>query len=200
MGAGILPVALYRGALYILLGQERHNNLWCDFGGRPNKGEKPFKTGIREGAEELNGILGTEEDLDSIVSENLITSLCYEKYTTYVFKTKYNVDLPLYFKNINSFAEKHLKDKIDNHHNGLFEKRQIRWVKASDLRELYKATNVTKVTNITNVCRANAKKRTYHEEIPPSDIPQIKIREHYKALLNSIVNKEGFIIKEIEKL
>ena len=33
MGAGILPVAVYRGALFILLGQERDNNLWADFGG-----------------------------------------------------------------------------------------------------------------------------------------------------------------------
>ena len=33
MGAGILLVALYRGTLFLLLGQERHNNLWSDFGG-----------------------------------------------------------------------------------------------------------------------------------------------------------------------
>ena len=58
MGAGILPVALYRGTLFLLLGQERNNNnLWSDFGGSSHKGEKPFKTAIREGNEELNGFL-----------------------------------------------------------------------------------------------------------------------------------------------
>ena len=47
MGAGILPVALYRGTLFLLLGQERHNSLWSDFGGSSNKGEKPFKKKVK---------------------------------------------------------------------------------------------------------------------------------------------------------
>ena len=57
MGAGILPVALHKGVLFLLMGQERKNGLWCDFGGTPNKKEKPFETAIREGGEELNGFL-----------------------------------------------------------------------------------------------------------------------------------------------
>ena len=77
MGAGILPIALYRGGLFLLLGQERHNNLWSDFGGSANKNEKPKKTAIREGTEELNGFFGTEEDLESILEGKLITSICY---------------------------------------------------------------------------------------------------------------------------
>ena len=56
MGAGVLPVSLYKGTLFLLLGQERHNHLWCDFGGGAHKGERPFKTAIREGTEELNGL------------------------------------------------------------------------------------------------------------------------------------------------
>ena len=39
MGAGILPIALYKGTIYLLLGQER-TNLWSDFGGSANKNEK----------------------------------------------------------------------------------------------------------------------------------------------------------------
>ena len=66
MGAGILPVALYRGTLYLLLGQERHNSLWSDFGGSSHKRETPFKTAIREGTEELNGFLGTEEEMEEL--------------------------------------------------------------------------------------------------------------------------------------
>ena len=62
MGAGILPVALYRGCIYLLLGQERNDLLWSDFGGsteiKNNTREYPFITAIREGGEELNGILG----------------------------------------------------------------------------------------------------------------------------------------------
>ena len=43
MGAGVLPVSLYKGTLFLLLGQERKNNLWADFGGGAHKGERPFK-------------------------------------------------------------------------------------------------------------------------------------------------------------
>ena len=53
-----------------------------------HKGEKPYKTAIREGTEELNGFFGSEEELDMEVTNNKILSICYDKYTTYIFKTK----------------------------------------------------------------------------------------------------------------
>tara|TARA_B110001452_G_scaffold267064_1_gene275598 strand:+ start:15 stop:527 length:513 start_codon:yes stop_codon:yes gene_type:complete len=128
MGAGILPVALYRGTLFILLGQERFNNsLWCDFGGTPKKGENPYKTAIREGGEELNGFFGINKELEETVNCNMILSICHSKYTTYIFNTKYNKELPVYFANNNNFIEEHLNDKIDKKHNGLFEKNKIDW-------------------------------------------------------------------------
>ena len=135
MGAGVLPVALYKGALFMLLGQERNNNLWCDFGGSPNKGEKPFKTAIREGSEELNGFLGDENDFEITVTQNLILSITFDRYTSYIFKTNYDKKLPQYFTNVNNFAEFHLKDKIDTKHNGLFEKKQIQWFPLSKFKE-----------------------------------------------------------------
>ena len=90
MGAGVLPVALYRGTLFLLIGQERHNDLWCDFGGSPNKGEKPLKTAIREGNEELNGFLGNEYEFETTVHCNMILSISFDKYTSYIFKTNYD--------------------------------------------------------------------------------------------------------------
>ena len=133
MGAGILPIALYRGSLFLLLGQERYNDLWCDFGGTPNKGEKPFKTAIREGYEELNGLFGNVSELEENVNNNLILSICYDKYTTYIFNTKLDYNLISYFNNLNNFAELHLKDKV-NTHNGLFEKTNIYWFKINYLK------------------------------------------------------------------
>jgi len=127
MGAGILPIALYRGTIYLLLGQER-NNLWSDFGGSSNKNEKPFKTAIREGYEELNGFLGNIDELEEKVNSNLILSISYEKYTTYLFNINYDENLPNYFNNLNNFIEKNANDKIMDHNNGLFEKKQINWV------------------------------------------------------------------------
>ena len=129
MGAGILPVAVYRGALFILLGQERNNNLWADFGGSHAKNEDNYSTAIREGTEELNGILGDKNKLRKKVNENLIVSISNnsDKYKSYVFSIKYDKNLIEYFSNINKFAEEHLKDKINKQHNGLFEKTEIKW-------------------------------------------------------------------------
>jgi len=135
MGAGVLPVALYKGTLFLLLGQERNNNLWCDFGGSPHKGEKPYKTAIREGSEELNGFLGDENDFETNVSNNFILSISFDRYTSYIFRTNYDKKLPMYFTNVNKFAEFHLRDKIDTQHNGLFEKKQIQWFPLSKFKE-----------------------------------------------------------------
>jgi 8-oxo-dGTP pyrophosphatase MutT (NUDIX family) len=134
MGAGILPVALHKGVLFLLMGQERKNNLWCDFGGTPNKKEKPFETAIREGGEELNGFLGVNEELENIVNPNMVLSICFDRYTTYIFKTNYDEQMPKYFNNVNNFAELHFRDAIDGYHNGLFEKTQIKWMKIDDLK------------------------------------------------------------------
>jgi len=138
MGAGILPIALYRGSVYILLGLERgkekNKNLWCDFGGRPNKNETHVQTAIREGVEELNGFLGTEKQLKEQLETNKITQLSYEGYTTILLKIKYNNELPYYFNNSNKFAEQHLHDLVDDYKNGLFEKTQIKWLKLSEFK------------------------------------------------------------------
>lgn len=164
MGAGILPVALYKGALVLLIGQEKYTNLWSDFGGSPNKGEKIVKTAIREGGEELNGLLGMNDELENKVLSNIILSISYDKYTTLVFKTYFDPQLPVYFDNVNKFAETHLQDKIDNNHNGLFEKKEIKWIKISTLKnKKIKAT----------------------------------FRPWYIPILNCIIDKEEFIINEI---
>ena len=55
MGAGILPVSLYKNKLYFLFGQEEQEHKWSDFGGGCNTDETPLQTALREGYEELNG-------------------------------------------------------------------------------------------------------------------------------------------------
>ena len=134
MGAGILPIALYRGTIYLLLGQER-NNLWSDFGGSSHKNEKPYKTAIREGYEELNGFLGNIDDLENIVNSNLILSISYEKYTSYIFNIDYDENLPIYFSNLNKFIEENANDKIMKDHNGLFEKKKLKWLQIKDYKK-----------------------------------------------------------------
>ena len=182
MGAGVLPIALYKGTLFLLLGQERHNNLWCDFGGGTINCEKPYKTAIREGIEELNGFLGNENDFEKIVTCNMILSITFDRYTSYIFKTNYDEKLPQYFTNVNNFAEFYLKDKIyikdkiytknkidtkdkiNTKDNGLFEKKQIKWFPLSEFRD-------------DNSCAI--------------------FREHYKPILYSLLENEQCIIKYI---
>jgi len=135
MGAGVLPVALFRGTIYILLGQERYNDSWSDFGGSREKNETPFYTAIREGTEELNGFFGSEEDLEEELNYKSVLTLKYDCYTSYVFSTKYNRELPKYFNNNNKFIEKQDSDKIRiirDKKNGLYEKSRIEWF---DLKE-----------------------------------------------------------------
>ena len=173
MGAGVLPIALYRGTLFLLLGQERHNNLWGDFGGGTIKGEKSYKTAIREGTEELNGFLGNKNDFEKIVTCNMILSITFDRYTSYIFKTNYDKKLPLYFTNVNNFAEVYLQDKIyikDNintKHNGLFEKKQIQWFPLSEFRE-------------EKSCAI--------------------FREYYKPIVDSLLENEQLIIKYIKTM
>tara|TARA_X000000368_G_C22910652_1_gene658392 strand:- start:7 stop:522 length:516 start_codon:yes stop_codon:yes gene_type:complete len=138
MGAGVLPVALYRGALIVLLGQERHNNLWCDFGGSPLPQERKnqYITAIREGAEELNGLLGDEEELKLYVDKNLIYGIdnVNDKYTSYLFKSHYDRNLVKYFNNQNKFIENQLPNEITKH-NGLFEKKKITWYTINEIEK-----------------------------------------------------------------
>ena len=108
-----------------------------------------------------------ETELEALVTSNLILSISYDTYTSYIFKTNYDKKLPLYFSNVNSFAELHLKDKIDIEDNGLFEKKQIQWFPLTKLKE---------------------------------DKSQIKLREFYKPLLETILKNERFIISFLQTM
>tara|TARA_Y100000389_G_scaffold174742_1_gene184934 strand:- start:496 stop:993 length:498 start_codon:yes stop_codon:yes gene_type:complete len=136
MGAGILPVAIYRGSIYILLGQERYNGQWSDFGGGalPNEKRDRYATAIREGSEELNGLFGVSCELRDIVKDNLLMTISNtdDRYTSYVYRVDYDKMLPVYFDRQNRFIETHLNDKIYQD-NGLFEKSRIKWFKHSEL-------------------------------------------------------------------
>ena len=66
MGAGILPASFNGICMVFLLGKEK-NNCWSDFGGSSlNKYEPKFKTAIREGHEELSGLLGSQIELEKL--------------------------------------------------------------------------------------------------------------------------------------
>lgn len=135
MGAGVLPVALYKGTLFLLLGQERNNNLWSDFGGSSKKDENPLKTAVREGTEELNGYLGDYHELEYKLKNNYLTDYNNGRYTSYIFKHTYSNNLPHYFNKNNKFIESHLNKNFINADNGLFEKKKIKWYSINELKK-----------------------------------------------------------------
>lgn len=141
MGAGILPICLRTGTVYILLGKERYDGKWSDFGGSKNPGETFIKTALREGEEELNGILGTGRYLSDLVKNNYIAKIDNgDNYCSFVFKIKYDNKLPTYFNNNNIFIERKLKNIVENSydkHDGLFEKCKIKWFTIEEIEKDY---------------------------------------------------------------
>lgn len=137
MGSGILPVTILKGSIFFLLGREQ-NNYWCDFGGSSNNNESIYDTAIREGYEELDGFLGNQNQLDKLVTNNLV-SLCYtNRYTTFLFYVKPQVlsSIPYFFNNHRSFLEDNLI--VDYKKEGLFEKKEIKLFSKKDLLINYK--------------------------------------------------------------
>ncbi len=159
MGAGILPVSFNGVCMVFLLGKEQ-NNQWSDFGGSPsNLNEQPINTAIREGYEELSGLLGTEKELRQKVKKNLILSYNSNRYTTFMFNIDYDENLPLYFNRNYNFVRNTTPNIIKHKNNGLYEKKEIKWftideIYKLELRPFYKDV----IYNILN--ESNLKKIT----------------------------------------
>lgn len=134
-GAGILPITIYKGIVFFLLGRDKKNNYYCDFGGTQKIGESDFTNAIREGYEELNGILGSKKRLKNLVENNLLDVIEITNYTSYVFYLDYNIaeNLPYYFNNCNEFIENNLVNKEYEIGEGLLEKSDIKLFRKKDL-------------------------------------------------------------------
>ena len=129
MGAGILPVTIMKGTIFFLLGRERYNNnYWSDFGGSSIENESIYDTAIREGYEELDGLLGSKYELYKKVNNNLIKTCYVDKYTTFLFNTNYNelYYLQKHFNNNRKFIDNNKIIDYSNKIEGLFEKSEIK--------------------------------------------------------------------------
>ena len=134
MGAGILPVTIYRGKLYFLFGKEEEDKKWGDFGGGTKRGETRFQTAIREGYEELDGLFGSKHQLTQLVNNNYITEIEHDGYAVFIFKIEHDEKLPIYFKNHHDFIKKHLPETVLHKTNGLFEKPELKWWSLEEMK------------------------------------------------------------------
>jgi len=136
MGAGILPITFNGISVLFLLGQE-NNGQWSDFGGSSNdRYESKFKTAIREGHEELSGLLGNEYEIAKQIKNNYIGQVYYYSYTTFIYKTTYDTTLPLHFKRNYNFVKRTTPHLIDTPDNGLYEKKKINWFTSKEIYNL----------------------------------------------------------------
>ena len=133
MGAGVLPVALVQGKLYFLFGEAFDENKWIDFGGGSKPGESLLQNAVREGCEELNGFFGSANEFKQLIKTHLLMKLALETYTTFLVQVPYDPNLPFYFNNHHKFIKTHLPHLVGK--NGLFEKRQIKWMTLAEIEQ-----------------------------------------------------------------
>ena len=140
MGAGILPVAIYKGKLYFLFGKEnRHADTpgWADFGGGNCHGESNIQTATRECSEELTGFIGSATEIRERVRKQGVYVVKTEnkRYTTFIMQLDYDEALVHYYNANQRFLQKHM-DQAAYKKGCIFEKSEIRWVTADEMLQL----------------------------------------------------------------
>jgi len=136
MGGGILPVTIVKGTIFFLLGRERSNNLWCDFGGSSLHRESSFHTAIREGYEELDGFLGDEDVLRKKVNNNYVNcfSTKHNRYTSYLFKMEFE-EMKHFIPCFNNHQIFITKNKLIKPVDSFYEKSEIKLFSYKDLEK-----------------------------------------------------------------
>ena len=139
VAGSILPVAIYNNQLYFLFGKENKFEDsapgWSDFGGGCENNETPYKTAMREGAEELTGFLGNSSDIKKLIKKNGgIYKIINNDYHIHIFAIKYDPTLVVAYNNNHNF----LWEKMDNKllsQTKLFEKAEIQWFSIADMKK-----------------------------------------------------------------
>lgn len=138
VAGSILPVAIHKNQLFFLFGKE--NELadtpgFSDFGGGVDKGETPYKTALREGAEELTGFLGDEAIIEKLIQKSGGTyNLTHGTYHMHIFAMEYDENLPKYYNQNHHFLWNRMnKEELEK--TKLFEKAEIRWFSVADMKK-----------------------------------------------------------------
>ena len=135
LGAGLIPISKFNNRLYFLLGKDLAYQKWGDFGGKSEKYELSIDTAIREGYEETNGFLGSQDIIrHNIIKHNLpIFKTNNNRHTCYLMNIKYQKELPNYMNNNYNFIKDNIGNIIDNN-NGLYEKDYIDWFTIEEIK------------------------------------------------------------------
>lgn len=142
--AGILPYAKQvinnKKHIYFLFSREtldnknfNHKGMWSDFGGSKEKGESILETAVREGYEEMSGMLGSKTKLRNLVTKTDIKHVTKSNYHCNFMQISYNKQLPYYLENNYKFIKKTNPSLICS--NGYFEKDKFSWIEYNDLKK-----------------------------------------------------------------
>ena len=139
VAASLLPVCIYNRELYFLFGKE--NSLedsakgWSDFGGRVENNESIYQGALREGAEEMTGFLGNEQDLKKRIRNNGgYHRISHNKYHVHLFYLPYEPKLVEYYNYNHKFLWDRMNQKLLNK-TRLFEKIELKWYSLSDMKK-----------------------------------------------------------------
>ena len=141
VAASILPICIYNNELHFLFGKE--NSMedtakgWSDFGGKVEKNESIYQGALREGAEELTGFLGNENDLKKIIRRNGgVYKITHDqiKYHVHLFYLPYEPKLTEYYNYNHKFLWERMNNKI-LHKTKLFEKIEIKWFSITEMKK-----------------------------------------------------------------
>jgi hypothetical protein len=139
VGAGILPVSIYKNQLYFLFGKENKFEDfapgWADFGGGQDNQESLLEIAIREGTEETTGFLGSYDDIRKMLKKHGTFTIDVERYRTHIFPMEYDEKLSYYYNNNQRFLQKKLPDNVIKN-TKIFEKSEIKWIPASSLKRV----------------------------------------------------------------
>lgn len=144
--AGILPFSYNEkdNKIYYLLSRESHTHptaakQYSDFGGSKERNESKISTAAREGYEETNGMLGTENIIKEHISklpQSMVLKTKYNTYSTFLYQIKHNEDIALTMNRIYNFMKQNLKDIVEEP-NGYFEKDQHILVTLDQIKSKY---------------------------------------------------------------
>ena len=136
MGAGILPVAFYNGSFYFLFSREyqpkNKNKIdWRDFGGGKENKESKKQTAIREGWEETDGFLGTQQDIKQLIEQKTFYTINTKNYFLYIVNIPYDKSLPKRFKKKFDKIAKSNPEKLAK--GGFYEKDRLKWIRLENI-------------------------------------------------------------------
>jgi hypothetical protein len=157
-GAGILPYTIYNNKLYFLIGKDRYEKYWSDFGGRPDPvdNNQIEQTAVREFYEETIGSIydikiirdRIKNKKDTYIIKSMKTNNV--EYTMYIMRIPYK-DYRFTFCNTRNFI-KYLIDSNKNlsgYYKQFLEKEDIMWISYESL--IYHINNEDSNEDLENI-------------------------------------------------